>query len=84
MSMPIRTLYIEDNRFDQELVRDALNHSAVPFALTVAASRLAFDQEFQPGRYDAVLTDFNILGFEGLEVLARVPSVDPGMPVVFV
>lgn len=84
MSTPIRILYIEDNRFDQELIRDALEHSAAGFVLTLAASRPAFEREFQPDRYDAVLTDFNILGFEGLAVLDWVRSADPGMPVIFV
>ncbi|MBL8058036.1 MAG: PAS domain S-box protein, partial [Anaerolineales bacterium] len=84
MSVEIRLLYVDDNPLDRELVRDALAHDTVSFQVTEAASRAEFEACLGPGRYDLVLSDFNILGFQGLQVLAAVKAVDPGVPVVIV
>lgn len=80
----IRILYVDDSRLDRELVRYALVEEHGGFALTEAASREEFEQCLQRGPYDLVLSDFNILGFEGLQVLDIVNRWHPGMPVVIV
>ena len=36
------------------------------------------------GDFDLVLSDFNILGFEGLQVLEAVRAKDPNLPVIIV
>ncbi len=84
MSDPIRVLYVDDYPLDRELVRDALEKEHSGFHVTEAASRQEFEMRLVEGGYDIVLSDFNILGFEGLEVIDAVRVKDPRVPVVIV
>lgn len=69
---------------DRELVQDSLEKEHGGFQITVASSQEEFEAQLQRGEYDIVLTDFNILGFEGLQVLDTVRSSRPSTPVVIV
>ena len=80
----IHILYVDDSPHDRELVRDALEHESGGFQVTEAASRAAFEARLAEGQYDLVLSDFNILGFEGLQVIETVQAMKPGVPVVIV
>jgi len=80
----IRILYVDDYPLDRQLVRDALEREHGGFQVTEAASRAAFETALANGSFDLVLSDFNILGFEGLQVLDTVHSKDARIPVVIV
>ena len=80
----IRILYVDDYPLDRELVRDALEKEQGGFQVVEAASRADFEARLAEGGYDLVLSDFNILGFEGLQVLDAVRAKDPRVPVVIV
>lgn len=84
MTPPIHVLYIDDNVFDQELVRDALNNDEVSFRLSEASTREVFEDLLAKEKFDLVLTDFNINGFEGLEVLEIVKSRPEALPVIVI
>src|SRR5262245_16077644 len=81
---PFRILYVDDYPFDRELVRDVLEKENEGFHVTEAASRSEFEVRLAEGNYDLVLTDFNILGFEGLQVMSVVHAKNPSIPVVIV
>ncbi len=81
---PIHILYIDDNALDRELVHDALEKEHGGFALTLAATRAEFETRLAQAEYAVVLSDFNILGFEGLQVLDAVNAKSPRVPVVIV
>ncbi len=84
MKPPIHVLYVDDNRLDRELVRDALEKEHKGFNVIEASSRREFEARLAEGGFDLVLSDVNILGFEGLEVIAAVKARQPGMPVIIV
>ncbi|MBI5303059.1 MAG: PAS domain S-box protein [Chloroflexi bacterium] len=84
MSELIRILYVDDYPLDRELVRDALEKEQGGFQVTEARSRADFEARLAEGDYDLVLSDFNILGFEGLQVLDAVHARNPQVPVVIV
>jgi len=84
MNQPIRVLYVDDYQLDRELVRDALGIEPGEFQVTETASRADFESALANGEFDLVLSDFNILGFEGLQVLEAVHAKDPNLPVVIV
>jgi PAS domain S-box-containing protein len=84
MSRPIRILYVDDYPLDRELVRDALEKEHGGFELVEAASQVDFETALAQGGFDLVLSDFNILGFEGLQVLEAVHATDPHVPVIIV
>lgn len=81
----IRVLHVEDSAFDRELVEHALTHpdlDGVRFALTAAHDRAEFEATLRDGSFDCVLTDFNILGYTGLEVYDAVRAARPDLPVI--
>jgi response regulator RpfG family c-di-GMP phosphodiesterase len=80
----IRILYVDDSPLDRELVRDALEKETGGFQVVEAASRVAFETALADGEFDLVLTDFNILGYEGLQVIDTVHTRDECLPVVIV
>ena len=84
MNDPIHILYVDDYPFDRELVRDALEKEQEGFRVTEAASRADFEARLVEGGYDLVLSDFNILGFEGLQVLDAVRARNLNVPVIIV
>ena len=84
MKRPLRILYVDDYALDRELVRDALEKEAGGFELVEAASRADFETALAQGNFDLVLSDFNILGFEGLQVLEAVHLKKPNLPVIIV
>ncbi len=82
--MKTRILYVDDYPLDRELVRDALEIEHGGFEVTEAASRADFEFALANGEFDLVLSDFNILGFEGLRVVEAVHEKDPSLPVIIV
>ncbi|TVP76680.1 MAG: response regulator [Gemmatimonadales bacterium] len=94
----IRVLYVDDSRFDRALVRDALEVESGRFTLVEAATLEELETILQEamaagrgevdpdgsGPFDLVLSDFNILGMTGLDVLARVRRDLPQVPLIIV
>jgi PAS domain S-box-containing protein len=84
MPAPLRILYIDDYPLDRELVLDALEKEHDGFKVTLAGSRAEFETALTSGEFDLVLSDFNITGYEGLQVLEAAHAKDPALPVVIV
>ncbi|HRV93353.1 MAG TPA: response regulator, partial [Anaerolineae bacterium] len=80
----IRILYVDDYPFDRELVRTTLENADFDLQITEAASRSEFEEKLAQAKYDLVLSDFNILGFTGLQVLDAVWATDQTIPVIIV
>ncbi len=80
----IKVLYIDDNPGDRALVMDSLEKEHEGISLTLAKSKQEFEQLITENVFDLVLTDFNIAGFEGLQVLGTVKSLSPDTPVIIV
>ena len=84
MSAKIRILYIDDYELDRELVRDALEREHGGFTLVEASNKQEFEALLKKDKFDVVLSDFNIAGFEGLQVLDMVRAYDSRIPVIIV
>jgi len=84
MTTTIHILYVDDSQLDRQLVRDVLEREHTGFILTEASSRQEFEKRLDEGNYDLVLSDFNILGFEGLQVIEAVRAKSPDIPVVVI
>lgn len=84
MNQPVRILYVDDYPLDRELVRDALEKEHGGYEVIEAASRAEFETRLAQGGFDLVLSDFNILGFEGLQVLETVRATGSNIPVIIV
>lgn len=84
MSDMIQILYVDDSPLDRALVLDALEKESGGFRVTLTASRTDFEKALSQGDFDLVLSDFNILGYEGLQVLETVHAKYPRLPVIIV
>ncbi|MBK9745699.1 MAG: PAS domain-containing protein [Chloroflexi bacterium] len=84
MSTSIRVLHVDDSALDRELIRDALEHDSADFTVITASARQEFEHQLARGEFDVVVTDFNILGFEGVQVIDAVHSHYPHLPVIVV
>jgi PAS domain S-box-containing protein len=80
----IRILYIDDYPLDRALVRDALLVEAEGFELSEARTRQEVEAFLESETFDLVLSDFNILGYTGLQVLEAVQARAPQTPVIIV
>jgi|GEM_PF-1900839 len=79
-----RILYVDDNQMDRALVRDSLEKAQGGFVLTEATSRNEFEKRIQQESFDLVLTDFNISGYDGFQVLDYIKTNLPDTPVILV
>ncbi|MBE0651285.1 MAG: response regulator [Bacteroidales bacterium] len=83
MKQNVKILYLDDNPMDRALIQDTLKMDR-GFDVTETKSYLEFERIFKTKTFDLVLTDFNILGYEGLQVLDRVKEYDASIPVIIV
>jgi two-component system cell cycle sensor histidine kinase/response regulator CckA len=51
--------------------------------LKVVSSRFSYTGELQLGRYDVILADYSVLGFDGMEALALAKKRVPDTPFIF-
>ncbi|MFN3737511.1 response regulator [Hydrogenophaga sp.] len=79
---PVRILHLEDSRVDHALVKFALqrNHFACELALVDTMDE--FRAEVQSGRYDVVLADYHLPGFNGLDAFDVVHELRPDLPFI--
>ncbi len=84
MNSGIRILHIDDNLHDRELVRDALIQESDEFEIVSIENREQFELLIREENFDIVLSDFNILGFDGLQVLEVIQALSPDTPVIIV
>jgi signal transduction histidine kinase len=78
---PLRVLHLEDSPLDHELVGLQLQRGGLRADLLRVETEPAFAQALgQP--WDAVLSDYNLPGFGGLEALALVRRRDRALPFV--
>ncbi|MGZ2369804.1 response regulator [Ancylomarina sp. YFZ004] len=84
METKIKVLHIDDNPLDRQLVIDALVKENGAFEIKEASNRETFEQHLAELDFDIILSDFNILGFNGLQVLQIVKEKCPDTPVIIV
>jgi PAS domain S-box-containing protein len=80
---PISVLHVDDSSFDRALIRDSLAESDFEFQLLQATSKAEFEAYLETPA-DVILSDFNILGYNGLEVIDQVQKYCPHIPVIIV
>ena len=81
---PVRILHVDDNAQDRDLVRDAMEQAPRIYDICEARTQAEFERHLRDQHFDLILSDFNILGFEGLDVLETVARRCPDTPVIIV
>lgn len=84
MESPLRILHLEDNADDAELVRMALTAEGLSYDITHVATRKKYLSALQTGKYDIVLGDYDLPGYDGLAALKDALNHLPNTPFIFV
>jgi two-component system cell cycle sensor histidine kinase/response regulator CckA len=78
----MKILHLEDNRIDAELTQHVFAAEWPDCAVTVVDNRDDFVRQL-PGGHDLILSDFNLVNFNGLEALHLAREKVPGTPFIF-
>ena len=82
-SRPLRILHLEDAELDHELAIAHLRRSNLEFEACRVETRADFESALARP-WDAVISDFNLPGFTGLEALQMVRAHDATLPFILV
>jgi signal transduction histidine kinase/DNA-binding NarL/FixJ family response regulator len=82
--VPLRLLMVEDSDFDLELTLITLRHSGLQFVYDVTDSIADYQQFLSQQIYDAVLSDFNLPGFNAYETLNVLRQSGQEIPFILV
>ncbi len=80
----VRVLVVEDSRFDAELLRVQLQRCYPNARTRFVATEEEFLAELRAGGWDLILSDYELPGFSGAELLAHRNRLAPEVPFVFV
>jgi len=81
--MSARVLVADDSCTMRKVILRSLNAVGVPSALEAADGDEAVNL-FSPGEIDLVLTDWNLPGKNGLEVVTEIRQQDKNVPIIMV
>ena len=77
-------LHLEDNLADHELVRHTLRRSDLECEWVHVETLEDFEQALADQRFDAILADYHLGGFSGMDAWALVQSTNRDMPFIIV
>ncbi len=81
--MSARVLVADDSSTMRKIIIRSLQAVGVPEAVEAADGNEAVNL-FQPGKFDMVLTDWNMPGKSGLEVIQSIRGQDPNVPIIMI
>jgi len=84
MSPCLQILHLEDNLADYELVQVAVKIGKLACQLTPAATREEFVKALEQGKFDVILADCSLPGYDGAAALAQARELQPDTPFIFV
>lgn len=80
----LRILLLEDSRADAELIAARLEDAGLRFELERVESHAGFNGALRRCRFDVILSDYNVPGFDGTAALAAARLACPEIPFLFV
>jgi len=81
--MSARVLVADDSSTMRKIIIRSLQAVGIPGATEAADGNEAVSL-FKPGEFDLVLTDWNMPGKTGLEVVQAIRTLDPKVPIIMV
>jgi CheY-like chemotaxis protein len=82
--MPYKVLIVDDSKLARMIMASAFRRMRPDWELTEASSAAEAIGAITAGSVDIALVDFNMPGTDGLELVADIRKVRPGMPVAVV
>jgi signal transduction histidine kinase len=83
LAEPLRILHLEDSELDHDLAMAHLRRGGLAVQVQRVETRADFEAALDR-HWDAIVSDFNLPGFSGLEALRLVRARDPIVPFVLV
>jgi signal transduction histidine kinase len=80
----LRILLLEDSAFDAELLRASLDAAWPEHQLTWVQDGAGFLRALEQERFDLILSDYELPGFNGAEALDHAHATQPRTPFIFV
>lgn len=80
----LRILLLEDLATDQELIKRQVLKIAPNSIFTTASKKEEFLDKINWVKYDAIISDYNIPGYNGLEAMLKARELMPHVPFIFV
>jgi len=84
MRSPLRILHLEDSPEDAELIQARLASDGVVFEAVTVATQAEYLSALESGRFDIILCDYNLPGYDGLSALKLARARHPDVPVIIV
>ena len=80
----VRTLVLEDDAADVELVRAMLTHAGLAVSFVVVDSRESFCAALREHEFELILADYMLPSFDGLSALKLAREIVPEVPFIIV
>jgi PAS domain S-box-containing protein len=80
----LQILHLEDDSNDAELIAAHLEAEGIECAVTRVDTRAEFLACLDTGRFDLILADYTLPGFDGISALSLAQERRPGLPFIFV
>jgi PAS domain S-box-containing protein len=84
MNRKLHILHLEDDPDFAELVRTLLAQDGLDVDLKCVGDRAAFEVALEAGTFDAIISDYHLPSFSGLDALAMVRKKNPHLPFILV
>ena len=84
MKAPLHLLLLEDSDLDAELLLAALRQQEFKPDVTRVQTEADFRQAIVGSRWDLVISDYNLSGFDGMSALGILRERDPDLPFILV
>jgi CheY-like chemotaxis protein len=82
--MPYKVLIVDDSKLARMIMASAFRRLRPDWELTEASNAAEAIDAITAGSVDIALVDFNMPGTDGLELVADIRKIRPGMPVAVV
>ncbi len=84
MNKKLHILHLEDDPDFAELVRTLFAQDGMDVEVKCVGDRAEFQAALAAGKFDAIVSDYHLPSFSGLDALAMVRQIDPHIPFILV
>jgi PAS domain S-box-containing protein/putative nucleotidyltransferase with HDIG domain len=84
MNKSIRILHLEDDAKDAEIIQVILESAGIVFQITRVQNGIEFAQAIQMEKFDVILADYRLPGYDGIKALKLALELCPDTPFIFV
>ena len=80
----LKILFLEDSVRDIAIISELLTKAGVDFIINHVDNKFEFEKALSNKKYDVILADFNLPGYDAFEALNRAIEICPEIPVIIV